>query len=105
MIPPRNIALKVGDQLLRRGENVVAFRAANVPMITFACLIIEPQNALAIDDVREPVLERVIRSGEGFRHSPENQLGEGAFRVHNSSPEELHSLHVGDYANTWPCCQ
>lgn len=78
----------------------MAFLAANVPMIAFACLIVEPQNALAIYDVREPVLERVIRSGEGLRHSPENQLGERAFRVNNSSPEKLHGLHVGDYANT-----
>jgi hypothetical protein len=44
----------------------------------------------------------VIRSGKGFRHSPENQLGERAFRVDNSSPENLLSLHVGDYANTRP---
>ena len=62
VVPPRNVALKVGDQLLRRGESVVAFLAAEVPMIAFACLIVEPQNALAVYDVREPVLERVIRS-------------------------------------------
>jgi hypothetical protein len=102
MIPPRNIALKVGDQFLRRGERVVAFRAAEMPMIAFACLIVEPQNALAVDDVREPILERVLRSGKGSRHSPENQLGKGALRINNSPPEKLHSLHVGDYANTWP---
>ena len=83
----------------------MAFLAAEVPMIAFACLIVEPQNALAVYDIGEPVLKPVIRSGKGFRYSPENQLGEGAFRVNNSSPEKLHSLHVGDYANTWPCCQ
>ena len=78
----------------------MAFLAAKVPMIAFTCFIIEPQNALAIYDIGEPVLERVIRSGEGFRYSPENQLGEGAFQINNSSSEKLHSLHVGDYANT-----
>lgn len=83
----------------------MAFLVAEMPMIAFACLIVEPQNALAVYDVREPVLENVIRSGKGFRYSPENQLGERAFRVNNSSTEKLYRLHVGDYANTWPCCQ
>ena len=74
---------------------------AKVPMIAFACLVVEPQDTFAIYDIGEPVLERVIRSGKGFRYSPENQLGEGDLRINNSSPEKLHSLHVGDYANTW----
>jgi hypothetical protein len=101
IVPPRYVTLKVGDQLLGCGEGVVAFLAAEVPMIAFACLIVEPQDTFAIYDIGEPVLERVIRSGKGFRYSPENQLGEGALRVNNSSPEKLHGLHVGDYANTW----
>jgi len=92
--------LKIGDQFLRRGERITTFLAAEVSMIAFARLIVESQNALAIYNVREPILEGVIRSGKGFWHSPEHQFGEGAFRVNNSSPEELHSLHVGDYANT-----
>ena len=71
-------------------------------MVAFASLIVEPQNAFAIYYVGEPVLERVIRSGKGLRYSPENQLGERAFRVNDSSPEKLFSLHVGDYANTRP---
>ena len=71
IVPPRYVSLKVSDQLFRREEGVVAFLAAKVPMITFACLIIEPQNALAVYYVREPVLEGVIRSGKGFRYSPE----------------------------------
>ena len=99
IVPPRYVALKIGDQLLGRGEGVVTFLATEVPMITFACLIVEPQNALAIYNIGEPVLEPVIRSGEEFRYSPENQLGEGAFRINNSSPEKLHGLHVGDYTN------
>ena len=78
----------------------MTFLAAKMPMITFAGLIVEPQNALAIYDVRKPVLEPMIRSGKGFRYSPENQLGEGAFRINNSSPEKLYGLHVGDYTNT-----
>jgi hypothetical protein len=94
--------LKVGDQLLGRGESIATFLAAKVPMIAFACFIVEPQNTLALYDIRKPVLERVIRSSKGFRYSPESQLGEGAFRVNNSSPENLLSLHVGDYANSWP---
>ncbi|HJS65986.1 MAG TPA: hypothetical protein VJ760_01470 [Nitrospiraceae bacterium] len=102
IVPPRYVALKIGDQLLGRGEGIVTFLTAKVPMIAFACLIVEPQNALTVYNVSEPVLEPVIRSGKGFRHSPENQLGEGAFRVNNSSTEKLHGLHVGDYANIWP---
>lgn len=80
----------------------MAFLAAEMPMIAFASLIVEPQIAFAIYYVGKPVLERVIRSDKRFRYSPENQLGEGAFRVYNSSSEKLLSLHVGDYANTWP---
>jgi hypothetical protein len=102
IVPPRNVALKIGDQLLGSGERVAAFLAAEIPMIALACLIVEPQNAFAIYDVGKPVLERVIRSGKGLWYSPENQLGERAFRINNSSPEKLLSLHVGDYANTWP---
>ena len=63
------------------------------------------QNALSVYYVSQPVLESVIRSSAGFRYSPENQLGERAFRVDNSSTKKLYRLHVGDYANTWPCCQ
>jgi hypothetical protein len=100
IVPPRNITFKIGDQLLGSGESVAAFLAAEMPMVAFASLIVEPQNAFAIYYVGEPVLERVIRSGKGFRYSPENQLGERAFRVNDSSPEKLLSLHVGDYANT-----
>jgi hypothetical protein len=100
IVPPRNVALKICDQLLGSGESVATFLASKMPMIAFARLVVEPQNAFAIYDVGEPVLERVIRSGKGFRYSPENQLGERAFRVNNSSPEKLLSLHVGDYANT-----
>ena len=77
----------------------MAFLTAEVPMIAFACFIVEPQNAFATYDIGEPVLERVIRSGKGFRYSPENQLSEGAFRVNNSSPEKLYGLHVDDYTN------
>ena len=83
----------------------MAFLAAEVPMIAFACFVVEPQNALAVYDVSQPVLEPVIRSGKGLRYSPENQLGERAFRIDNSSAEKLYGLHVGNYANTWPCCQ
>ena len=72
IIPPRYVALKVGDQLLGRGEGVTAFLAAEVPMIAFTCFVVEPQNALAVYDVSEPILEGMIRSGKGFRYSPEN---------------------------------
>jgi hypothetical protein len=100
IVPPRNVALKIDDQLLGRGEDEVAFLAAEVPMIAFACFVVEPQNALALYDVREPIFERVIRSSKRFRYSPKNQLGERAFRVDNSSTEQLYRLHVGNYANT-----
>jgi len=57
--------LKFGDQLLGRGKGVVAFLAAEVPMIAFACFVVEPQNALAVYDIGEPVLERMNRSSKG----------------------------------------
>jgi hypothetical protein len=79
IVPPRNVALKIGDQLIGRGEGLAAFLAAEVPMIAFPCLIVEPQNALVVYDIGEPVFECVTRSSAGFRYSPENQLGEGFF--------------------------
>jgi hypothetical protein len=48
--------LKVGDQLLGRREGVVAFLAAEVSMIAFACLIVEPQNALAVYNIGDQYL-------------------------------------------------
>jgi len=42
IVPPHNIALKVSDQLFRREEGIMAFLVAEVPMIAFACLIVEP---------------------------------------------------------------
>lgn len=47
-----------------------------MPVIPFACLIVEPQHAHFVHNIREPVFEWVLRPGNGFLHSPENQLGE-----------------------------
>lgn len=105
IVPPRNLALKIGDQLLRGGEGVVAFLIANVPMIAFARLIVEAQNALAIYYICEPVFEVVPRPRQRFVYTPKNQFGEGILRIDNLSTEQLSCLHVGDYANSQGCCQ
>jgi hypothetical protein len=99
IIPPRNVALEIGEQLLGNGKSVLAFGAAEVPMIAFACFVIEPKDALAVDDIGQPVLESVSRSRQGFRYSPENQFGEGVLRVDDPSAEKLSGLHVGNDAN------
>jgi hypothetical protein len=67
IVPPPNIALKIGDQLLGSGESVVAFLAAEMPMLAFAGLIVEPQNTLAVCGIRKPILECVSRSSKVFR--------------------------------------
>jgi hypothetical protein len=77
MIPPRNLTLKVSNQLLGSDEGVGTFLAADMPVIPFAWLIIEPQHAHSAHNIREPVFEWVLRPGNGFWYSPENQLGEG----------------------------
>jgi hypothetical protein len=105
IVPPRNVSLKVSDQLFGRGEGVLAFLSGKVTVIALTCLVVEPQNALAGHYIGEPVLEGMARTRERLLYSPKDQLSEGSFRVDNPLPEQLHGFHVGDYANAWRCCQ
>jgi hypothetical protein len=48
----------------------------------------------AVDDVRQPVLERVRRAGERLRYSPLYELGERRLRLDDARPHEQHRFHV-----------
>jgi hypothetical protein len=54
---------------------IATFLAADMPMISFAGLIIEPKHAFSVYNVCESILIRVTRSDERFRDSPQNQFG------------------------------
>jgi len=57
MIPPRNLTLKVSNQLLGSREDVGTFLVADMPVIPFARLIVKPQHTHFVHDIREPVFE------------------------------------------------
>jgi len=57
MVPPRNIALEVGKQLLRRLERIDGLLSAKVPVITLPSLIVVTENASSRYHVRKPILE------------------------------------------------
>ena len=59
MVPPRNVILKISDQMLRRSEHVRAFFATEVPVIAFPNFVVVTQNAFSTHDVRQSVLKPV----------------------------------------------
>ena len=67
-------------------------------MIAFACFVVEPQNALAVYDVREPVLERVIRffNYPAWRRSKGPQI----FMKYVGMTMEERDPLVAEWANT-----
>src|SRR3989442_9178652 len=71
MVPPRNIALKVSDELVWRLEGIGAFLPIDVPVIALADLVVIAHDADAVHDVRQPILVPVRRAGHWFRNLPE----------------------------------
>ena len=57
IIPPRNLALEVSDKLVYVFEWIAAFLCGKVPVIPFAGLVIETNNAHTIHHICKPVLE------------------------------------------------
>jgi hypothetical protein len=57
MVPPRNVTLEIGKQLVRRGERVIGFLPGKMPVIALTGLIVVAKNALSGHHIRQPVLE------------------------------------------------
>jgi hypothetical protein len=49
--------LEIGNQFLGRRESVDIFNPANVSVIAFTHLVVVTENAFAMDNVGEPILE------------------------------------------------
>lgn len=70
IVPPRNVCLKIGDELVWRCELVPALNITVVPMVAFANLVVVAQNTNVIYDVGQSILEGVMRTLHRIRDSP-----------------------------------
>jgi len=66
-----------------------------MPMITFACLVVEADHADPGPHEGETVLERVRRTRQRRRDLPKHQLCERVFPEGDAFAKEKGSLHVG----------
>jgi len=51
MVPPRNVNLEVGDQLIRSRKYIATFLSAEMPMIARPKFVVVAQNAFPMDDI------------------------------------------------------
>lgn len=61
MVPLRYVILEIGDQLIRRRENVGAFLYAEKAMIALADFVVVAQNTLTANHIRQSELEPMGR--------------------------------------------
>jgi hypothetical protein len=59
MVPPRNILLEVGDQLIRRSKSIETFPFAEMPVIPLPDFVVVAQNTFTTHNMGQPVLERM----------------------------------------------
>jgi hypothetical protein len=76
MVPPLNVTLEVGNQLLRRREEIAALLSAGVPMVAFSRFVVVTKNAFATDHIGKPILEVMGRSLDGFGQPPQHEFSE-----------------------------
>ena len=87
MVPPRNVKLKVGHQLVRRRKHVRVLISTKMAMVTFACLVVVAHDACPAHHIRQPVLECVQRARNRFRKPPEYQFSKGGLGISNPSAD------------------
>ena len=51
MVPPRNVNLEVGDQLLRSRKGIGTFLSTEMPMIALPKFVVVAQNAFPMADI------------------------------------------------------
>ena len=105
MIPPRNVLAEVAHQSIRRRETVACCQSTDVPVITFASLVVVSHHALSADHVGKPVLEPMRRGRYRPRHAPDDHFDEGIRSEHDAAPQQRTRPHVGEDANRDHCCQ
>lgn len=58
-IPPLNVGFRIGNQSVRASKFIDVFDSAEMPVIVLFSLVVESQNADALNNVREPIFEEV----------------------------------------------
>ncbi len=96
--------LEVGDQLVRRGEDVGSLFAVETPVVAFIDLVVVAQDAHPINHMREPALESACRAPNRLRDPPQHQFGEGDVGIGYARANELNGLHVGYSTDTGARC-
>jgi hypothetical protein len=84
-IPPLYIALKIADQFVWRLKSAGAFLTGKMPMIALAGFVVITQDALAIDHIRQPILEQVIRPSNLTGKLPQHQFSESSVGKNNAA--------------------
>ena len=74
-------------------------------MIAFASLIVVPKNAFALDYICKPVLEGMFGWRDGFWNTPDGNFSKCVRSQNDAAANQWDSLHVGDNANIFLCCQ
>jgi hypothetical protein len=70
MIDPFDVALEGSNEFVHPIKDVARLLASEVAMITFARLVVVPEDADTFHDVSEPILVRVRRAREWCRKLP-----------------------------------
>jgi hypothetical protein len=95
IVPPRDVVLEIGYELLRRGERILVLCAAFVTMVAFADLVIVSKHAYAAYHIRQPVLVAVIRALKRLWNLPENKFCKGDFGVCDAGMERELGSGIG----------
>jgi hypothetical protein len=99
IVPPLNVTLEVGNQLLGRCEGVGEFGSVNMPVIAFPRFVVVAENAYAMDDIGKSILEAMGRSFDGLGKPPQHEFRESRLGVCDARRDELDGFHVGDDNN------
>ena len=100
MVPPRHISFKIGDRLIRCGEDIWLLHCAGVPVITLSAFVVVTQHALLFDYVCQPVFKRMRRGRDRLGNVPDHHLDECVGSNDDPATSQRYSAHVGDSTNS-----
>jgi hypothetical protein len=75
-----DIREKVTQQLVDRDKGVRLLPGADMTVIPFPGLVVVAKNALAIDNIRKPVLEQMTDAPNRPHETPDDDLDEAALQ-------------------------
>jgi hypothetical protein len=87
-LPVLHVAPEVVQQLLKRGQNVVFFSLPNVPVVTFAALVVVAHSSRAASTKVESVLVTVRAWQQWLRQFPNNDFDNRAIVANFLGPNE-----------------